>query len=354
MNYIAMGGSQVGNFSYIDTRENNYEQKVKDSLSESLDIAMEGSNALKLNLTSEEQGIDVSHNLESNFEFSAVEEVDGMPVIENVVLSCQAIVKTEEIEGLQAHICNRESRVQFALSMEKVHDPSDDVMLKAQLKSTNMKIFELIQAVQKPDSDRKAIFEEMSQLDEALNGYIETSMKIKDRELRKELMEQAQNAKLTASKVVGVLRGALNNNLSNATIAELNHCAFAGIRKTGQQKRLDERALKNESIFKANDQKLKSLVKSFDLAKLSETHKDLITDLGDCPMSQCNAIELLKEGDCMCLTLDISRSEACINDPTKLIVNQIHPSFMSLDSFLDSSIFNLKKNQDAAGGFDYK
>lgn len=27
---------------------------------------------------------------------------------------------------------------------------------------------------------------------------------------------------------------------------------------------------------------------------------------------------------------------------------------MSLDSFLDSSIFNLKKNQDAAGGFDYK
>jgi LytS/YehU family sensor histidine kinase len=233
MNYIAMGGSQVGNFSYIDTRENNYEQKVKDSLSESLDIAMEGSNALKLNLTSEEQGIDVSHNLESNFEFSAVEEVDGMPVIENVVLSCQAIVKTEEIEGLQAHICNRESRVQFALSMEKVHDPSDDVMLKAQLKSTNMKIFELIQAVQKPDSDRKAIFEEMSQLDEALNGYIETSMKIKDRELRKELMEQAQNAKLTASKVVGVLRGALNNNLSNATIAELNHCAFAGIRKTG-------------------------------------------------------------------------------------------------------------------------
>ena len=27
---------------------------------------------------------------------------------------------------------------------------------------------------------------------------------------------------------------------------------------------------------------------------------------------------------------------------------------MSLDSFLDSSIFNLKKNQDASGNFDYK
>lgn len=60
---------------------------MKQSLSESLDIAMEGSNALKLNLTSEEQKIDVSHNLETNFEFGD-EEVDGMPVIEKVVLSC--------------------------------------------------------------------------------------------------------------------------------------------------------------------------------------------------------------------------------------------------------------------------
>jgi hypothetical protein len=41
-------------------------------------------------------------------------------------------------------------------------------------------------------------------------------------------------------------------------------------------------------------------------------------------------------------------------DPTKLIVRKIVPTFMSLDSFIESSIFNLKKNQDAAGGFDYK
>ena len=27
---------------------------------------------------------------------------------------------------------------------------------------------------------------------------------------------------------------------------------------------------------------------------------------------------------------------------------------MSLDSFLESSIYNLRMNQDAAGGFDYK
>jgi hypothetical protein len=62
----------------------------------------------------------------------------------------------------------------------------------------------------------------------------------------------------------------------------------------------------------------------------------------------------MSQGDCICLCLQISRSEATINDPTKLIIKGIVPTFMSLDSFLDSSIFNLKKNQDASGGFDYK
>lgn len=52
----------------------------------------------------------------------------------------------------------------------------------------------------------------------------------------------------------------------------------------------------------------------------------------------------MSQGDCICLCLQISRSEATINDPTKLIIKGIVPTFMSLDSFLDSSIFNLKKN----------
>lgn len=83
-------------------------------------------------------------------------------------------------------------------------------------------------------------------------------------------------------------------------------------------------------------------------------HKAIIDLIGCCPMSTCNTIELLMQGDCMCLCLQISRSEAVINDPTKLVIQGIVPNFMSLDSFLESSIFNLKANQDAAGGFDYK
>ena len=56
--------------------------------------------------------------------------------------------------------------------------------------------------------------------------------------------------------------------------------------------------------------------------------------------------------DCICVGLDISRSEACINDPSKLIIREVYPSFISLDSFLESSIYNLKLNSDASGGFE--
>ena len=56
----------------------------------------------------------------------------------------------------------------------------------------------------------------------------------------------------------------------------------------------------------------------------------------------------------MCVGLEISRSEATISDPSKLIIREVCPAFISLDSFLESSIYNLKCNQDASGGFDYE
>ena len=54
----------------------------------------------------------------------------------------------------------------------------------------------------------------------------------------------------------------------------------------------------------------------------------------------------------MCLALDVGRSEAAIADPTKIVIKDIIPYFITADSFLDSSIFYLKKDEDAHGGFD--
>ena len=53
----------------------------------------------------------------------------------------------------------------------------------------------------------------------------------------------------------------------------------------------------------------------------------------------------------MCLCLDVGRSPAAIADPTKLVIKEIIPTFMTSDSFLDSAIFNLGKTEEAHGGF---
>ena len=74
--------------------------------------------------------------------------------------------------------------------------------------------------------------------------------------------------------------------------------------------------------------------------------------IGNCPLSMSSVIELMQAKDCMCLGLAIARSQATISDPTKLVIKDVFPVYMSLDSFLESSIFNLKMNEQAAGGFD--
>lgn len=53
----------------------------------------------------------------------------------------------------------------------------------------------------------------------------------------------------------------------------------------------------------------------------------------------------------MCIGLDVARSEACIADPTRLVIKDIIPTFMTADSFLDSAVFSLRKDASAHGGF---
>ncbi len=53
----------------------------------------------------------------------------------------------------------------------------------------------------------------------------------------------------------------------------------------------------------------------------------------------------------MCIGLYVTRSEACIADPSRLVIKDIVPTFMTADSFLDSAVFNLRNNPDSHGGF---
>jgi hypothetical protein len=48
-------------------------------------------------------------------------------------------------------------------------------------------------------------------------------------------------------------------------------------------------------------------------------------------------VEALQEQDCMCIGLSISRPEAAIADPTRLVIQDIYPTYITADSFLQSA-----------------
>jgi hypothetical protein len=65
-----------------------------------------------------------------------------------------------------------------------------------------------------------------------------------------------------------VMRECLDNRMTNLQIAQLNDCAYKAIRKAGVQKKLDERAIKNEAYFKMNEEKLDKLVAGLNVEKI--------------------------------------------------------------------------------------
>jgi hypothetical protein len=131
--------------------------------------------------------------------------------------------------------------------------------------------------------------------------------------------------------------------ITNVQIAKLNEFAYKGVRK-GVAKQLDQRAVNNQAYFDKLDNKLQAKMESLNKEELTAEHGELMEKIGDCPISANSLVDSMMDGDCMGICLDIGRSEATIMDPSKLVIKKVIPTYMSLDSFLDSSIFELKKN----------
>ena len=127
--------------------------------------------------------------------------------------------------------------------------------------------------------------------------------------------------------------------------------AYRGIQKKGLQKKLDERALKNQEFYQKLDKQVEEAQKKMNLKALREEHKALSDFIGQCPLSVQDLFESMEQGTCMCLGLEVERSEACIADPTLVKIKKIIPTFFAGDSFIDSAVFSLKVDPNAHGGF---
>ena len=101
-------------------------------------------------------------------------------------------------------------------------------------------------------------------------------MKIKDKDIRRKLMEEVLECKLKASTLMEILGKAANSTISNEMVAQLNDMAYKAIRKGGVSKKLDERAIKNEAYFKKIDAQIKAQIKKTDFEQVEKDRKDII------------------------------------------------------------------------------
>lgn len=79
---------------------------------------------------------------------------------------------------------------------------------------------------------------------------------MKDKQIRRELMDEIVEFKKQTSALYHIMKNDTSARIDNVLIAQLNDVAYRAVRKTGIQKKLDERAIRNEEMFKKLDVQL--------------------------------------------------------------------------------------------------
>lgn len=181
-------------------------------------------------------------------------------------------IKKSDIEALQGFL-ELPNGLKGNVSLNKtfIPDPSPEVMAKSCVQLINKLIFDAIQDVQKDDKKRKRnnqeMYEYVKNLDTELDEYSVVAFKIRDRDMRKEILAEIQDCKDKTFNFMEVLRST-QGKIPNAQIAKLNDLAYKGVSKRGLKKKLDERALKNEQFYKKLTKQVKDVTKEFKFESL--------------------------------------------------------------------------------------
>ncbi|CAG8466994.1 1034_t:CDS:2 [Ambispora gerdemannii] len=198
------------------------------------------------------------------------------------------------------------------------------------------------------------IKEQAENYDANLNIILEKSFKLKSA-FRNETIRQCMDVKAMLHRFKDLLSDALKGTLSNEKIANFNNLAYKNVTQQRLKKKLDNRAIKNVDQMDAIEERLKNLVQTIDFDELDRTETEENKLTYACLLTTDNYIEAMREGECMCLTLDIGRSQAAIADPTQLIIKKINQTFMSSDAFMNSVRYALEEtsggDENVHGGF---
>lgn len=129
---------------------------------------------------------------------------------------------------------------------------------------------------------------------------------------------------------------AVTGSLKDSQIAEWRDLASRPrLSNRRANKELDKRAITNSNILDESLSAIKTMVQTMDLDNASvpaDVQENCV-----CVYTLNRPVDALREGDCMALTLQVRRSEAAIFDPNQLVVDAIGVSFLTCDTFFETS-----------------
>ncbi|KAG0308003.1 hypothetical protein BGZ98_009223 [Dissophora globulifera] len=142
--------------------------------------------------------------------------------------------------------------------------------------------------------------------------------------------------------------------ISNTSLATFNSLAYGQIAEAKLKAKLDSRVGKNMAKFADLDDKVAKIVEGLDLDKLeAQESEDRLREL-TCAFSTNSYVEALRDGDCLCMTLDVSRSAGAIADASQLVIKSIFPTFLTSSMFTMALDHSLAQSypEEVHGGFD--
>lgn len=166
---------------------------------------------------------------------------------------------------------------------------------------------------------------------------------------RKSVMEAYLICKNLIGEVLTIWRSGVK--LNDQTLATLANKAYSHDLKKGMERRLNMRVLENENLEIEISNNVQNIVSKMDWEKLESQLKDGDNDY-QCVISCNNVLDAMKISDVMCLTFNMSRSDATVISPFNMRINNICVSKITFASFCESLVFKLDKDKGGHGGFD--
>ena len=182
MNRIANFGTDIGNFIFIDSYNQGWQDNLQQSLLDSLEIALESSAKVKFAMANPPVGYEQSVPAETQYVMREEEEVKD-PQQENaestvqidtgakkqgdeddildILLTHQEVVKAEVLSNtLVLRLVTTTGETDLEVEFETQHDPRPEILLQASLQFAKTRLFKHIQDLQqKTRKERLEIYQ---------------------------------------------------------------------------------------------------------------------------------------------------------------------------------------------------